>query len=143
MKMDDITDRNVEQLEFTGKSLGKSGYGQLPRARTLPGSRPDEDMVRAGPDHATINDLNNPRDPTRQSGSTKDLLYQVMETEAKLRAQLVDARNIIDNFERDMIKLESDFTTVQLERDSETRRADKYEAMVRKIAELVVNGVKE
>lgn len=138
MKMDDITDRNIEQLEFTGKALGRAGYG-MPRAanlglgsmeRSQPGSRPDGGMAVPPPEL-----------PSQKE--TQGWLDQIAQTENRLRAQLVDARNIIDNFERDMAMLESEVNRLDSELRQSQMLKDHFEGMLRKIAELVVNGSKD
>lgn len=143
-----IADRNVEQLRFAGKALGGLGPAYnigkgAEMQRQRPGSRPDGGMVRTGQDHATINDLNNPQDPTRQSGSTKDLLYQVMQTEAGLRAELADARKLIENLEANILQMGNEIIELKDTLARENAQRQHFEGMLRQIATLVVNGAKD
>ena len=119
MDQNNITDRNVEQLDFTGKHLGN-----LPRARSLPGSRSDGGMIS----------------PQKQ---THDLIQQIVDNENRLRAELVDARATIDHCERDLATLQSEYSELKARHDLEKKQREHFEAMLRKIAELVVNGAKE
>lgn len=123
-----LANKNVEQLRFTGDNLRMNFPNQL-QTRPRPGSRPDGGMAT----------------PTQPGWlkQTQELTQQILDNENQLRANLVDARNIIDNFERDMAKLESEMATLKINLEAEQARAHKYESMVRRIAELVVNGVKD
>jgi ribosomal protein L1 len=100
MNNDDITDRNVEQLDFVGKVLG--GKGLLPR--TQPGSRSDGGMQS---------------DPI---AATQEMMQKVVETELKLRKEVVHLQNQLGS-----------------ERDAR----EHLEKIIRAVADLIVNGHKD
>ena len=119
MDSEDIANRNVEQLNFTADALHR-----LPRARQIPGSRPDGGM-------------------TPRVAETRNLLDQIQQIEAGLRAELVDARATIDHCERDLATLQSEYSELKARHDLEKSRREHFEGMLRQIATLVVNGAKD
>ena len=110
MDSEDIADRNVEQLDFVGKVLGR---GLLPRAQ--PGSRADGGMQRATgqPDGGMQPD---------PMAATQEMMQKVVETELRLRKEVVHLQNQLGS-----------------ERDAR----EHLEKIIRAVADLIVNGHKD
>ena len=123
MDSEDIANRNVEQLKFTGEAL----RDRLPRARQLPGSRPDGGMASAA---ATTH-------------NTRSLIDQIMLNEQQLCRELSDARQLIENLEANILQMENEIITLKSDLGSENVQREHFENMLRQIATLVVNGTKD
>ena len=123
MDNDEIINRNVEQLKFTGDAL----RDRLPRARQLPGSRPDGGMTPAA---ATTH-------------NTRSLIDQIMLNEQQLRQELSEARQLIENLEANILQMEDEIITLKSTLGSENAQREHFEGMLRQIATLVVNGAKD
>lgn len=122
MDQEDIANRNISQLDFAGKALGN-----LPRARSLPGSRADGGMATRAPDVPMGNSL----------------IQQVVEHEKNLLRQISDLKELSQKQDDEILRQENEIIELRAKLDLETKQSEHYRSMLRKIAELVVNGAKE
>lgn len=119
MDQNNITDRNVEQLDFTGKHLGN-----LPRARSLPGSRSDGGMAQVRQD-------------------TGSLIDQILTNDRQLRNDLAGAYKEVEKLEANLLTLENEIIELKDTLGSERALREHAEGVIRKIADLIVNGAKD
>lgn len=114
MDYEEVTDRNVAQLDVVNRALG--GH------RQPPGSRADGGML--------------------PHNSLKDLIQQIVQHDADTRNDLQDAQNMVHELEKDLAEVEKTVTRLKAELEHETRQREHFEGMLRQIATLVVNGTR-
>ena len=129
-----ISDGNVEKLDRVNRAL----RGMLPseqgmqRQRQQPGSRPDGGMAAQ----------------VRES-IIKELTNQVLQHEAILQNELVDARRLIDEYEKERFRMESQISELEARLSEERTRCARFEGrceelknVLRSAAEIMVNAGK-
>lgn len=123
-----ISDGNVEKLRRANEIL-KHPPGS---GRPIPGSRPDGGMAPI---------------PTLQG--MHNAVQHILETETRLRNELIDAHNLVDNFEKSTIELESKVAQLEAQLDAERSERMHYQTrcvelhdVLRKAAAIMVNGEK-
>lgn len=121
-----ISDGNVEKLRRTNEILKTPPWS----GRPIPGSRPDGGMAV-------------------QLDSMQDIAQRILRHEEYLQNQLRDAHNIVNNFEKSTIELESKVAQLEAQLDAERAECMHYQArcaelhdVLRKAASIMVNGDK-
>ena len=121
MDFDKLTDRNVAQLDYAADNLGKAG-----QRKPLPGSRSDGGMAPMAP----------------MAGTVQGLTQQILQREADLLDRLTHAGQQLDDSRHEVERLQGEMSQLESQLAAETAKREHFEGMLRKIAELVVNGAK-
>lgn len=119
MTQDEITERNVAQLDFTAKALNRMQRGRPPE------EKPSLSQLKLGELH---------------NATLQDMLHNIMQSDANLRNELRDAKNLVEGLQEDMLKLEQDLIECRNQLEAERTRCAHFETLLTKVARMIVDG---